>query len=56
MTVRRRDFDSREDYLDACMERDIECGTDRKKAQFTREMYEANGEEWEDQYGGEYGF
>ena len=49
-------YDSREDYLDACKQQDIDNGMDSEKAEHRRQMYEANGEEWKGQYGGDYGF
>lgn len=56
MKVNPRDYSSHGEYLDACKQRDIDNGADRDKAEFDRGMYEANGEEWEGQYGGSYGF
>lgn len=54
--VSPRDYSSHRDCLDACRDREIANGTDAKKAEFDRQMYEANGEQWEGRYGGAYGY
>lgn len=43
-------------YFRECEQRDIENGASRDEARHTREMYEANGEEWEGQYSGKPGY
>lgn len=50
------DYESTSEYLDAAMNARIDDGADPEKEAFDRDMYEANGEEWEGQYGGSYGY
>lgn len=45
-------FQSREEYLEACRDREIDFGISRDEAEERMRMYEADGEEWEGQYGG----
>jgi len=45
-------FETHEQYLRACRDARIDSGQNREQAQFDMEMYAANGEEYEGQYGG----
>ena len=54
--INPRSHDTYSDYLYAARDSRIRDGEDREKAEFDRAMYEANGEEWEGQYGGTPGY
>ena len=49
-------YENRSDYLNAVRERDISSGVPQEKADFDAGMREANGEEWEGQFGGAPGY